>query len=286
MYQWYTFAKLTKDRSFLRKAWPAMKSEIAWLQGTIAPSSHLPSDGPMMSNPFNIVTQGPGPALFNSQLYLLALTVAIETGQELKADRSYVLKLKADLAAAKAESEATFWDADKEFYRFATAGPWTDAQTIAAFYGQHLAETAGLPDLIDSRRHLTELKRHRKDFRSTDASGEFIGAPLLSREGGLAGPDGTVPFEVDWIMVGDNFAAAADYVDSGQRHRSPQLTRFGIRLGEAVSRQIWLKPENGLAFAAPWSWYPHDAKKYIYPGYSQGLAVWELLHAIKPIRAA
>ena len=38
-------------------------------------------------------------------------------------------------------------------------------------------------------------------------------------------------------------------------------------------------------WAAPWSWYPHDARKYIYPGYSQALAVWELLNAIKPIDA-
>lgn len=283
MYQWYTYAKATNDRTFLRQAWPAMQSEITWLKGTIAPGNHLPSDGPWMSNPFNIVTQGPGPALFNSQLYLLALTIAIETGKQLKTDGRYVRELKADLAAAKAEFEATFWDPDKKFYRFATAGPWSDAQTIAAFYAQHLAETAGLPDLIDASRHSTELRLHHADFRRYDAAGDLTGAPLLTRDGGVAGPDGTVPFEVDWVMVGDNFAAAADYVDSGQRFRSQELQGFGIELGEAVAQQIWLKQENGLAFAAPWAWYPDNAQKYIYPGYSQALAVWELLEAIKPL---
>jgi hypothetical protein len=38
----------------------------------------------------------------------------------------------------------------------------------------------------------------------------MIGAPLLVRPGGLENPDGTIPFEVDWVMVGDNFASAAD----------------------------------------------------------------------------
>ena len=58
----YAFAKMNKDRDLLRRAWPAMKAEIAWLQGTIAPGSNLPSDPPLFSNPFNIVPQGPGPA--------------------------------------------------------------------------------------------------------------------------------------------------------------------------------------------------------------------------------
>ena len=47
--------------------------------------------------------------------------------------------------------------------------------------------------------------------------------------------------------------------------------------------QIWLKPANGPTFAAPWAWYPHDPRTYIDPGYSQPLAVWDLLNAIKPL---
>jgi uncharacterized protein (DUF608 family) len=285
MYQWYTYAQKTNDRAFLKRAWPAMKSEIAWLQGTIAPGDHLPSDPPLFSNPFNIVPQGPGPALFNSELYLLALTVAIATAEELGSDAGYVAGLRTDLAAAKNQFESLFWDPVAKHYRFSSVGPYTDAMTIAAFYGQHLAEEAGLPDLIDTRRHKTELTAHYAEFRSSNASGEMIGAPLLVKPGGLAGPDGTVPFETDWVMVGDNYSAAADYFDSGQRFHQAQLRNFGVELGEAVSSQIWLKPENGLAFAAPWAWYPNDARKYIYPGYSQGLAAWNLLNAIKPLKS-
>jgi hypothetical protein len=229
------------------------------------------------------VPQGPGPALFNSELYLLALTIAIATGEQLHSDPEYIADLRADLKVAKAEFETLFWDPTAQHYRFSTAGPYADAMTISAYYAQHLAESVGLPDLLDPHRHRTELTRHYPESRSYNANGEMIGAPLLVREGGLAGPDGTVPFEVDWVMVGDNFAAAADYFDSGQRFKAPRLEDFAVELGEAVATQIWLKPENGLAFAAPWAWYPHDARKYIYPGYSQALSIWELLNAIKPL---
>jgi len=222
---------------------------------------------------------------FNSELYLLALTIAIATGQQLHTDHSYVTGLQADLVAAKAEFESRFWDPVAQHYRFSTVGPYSTAMTIAAFYAQHLAESVGLPHLVDPKRHKTELITHYPEYRSHNAAGEVIGAPLLVRPGGLENPDGTIPFEVDWVMVGDNFAAAADYFDSGQRFHAPQLNSFAVELAEGVATQIWLKPENGLAFAAPWAWYPHDARKYIYPGYSQPLAVWDLLNAIKPPRA-
>jgi len=104
----------------------------------------------------------------------------------------------------------------------------------------------------------------------------LTGAPLLTRPGGLEGPEGNVPFEVDWVMLGDIF-------DSGQRFNAPQLKRFAIKLAEGVGTQVWLRPEYGLAFAAPWPWFPDDARQYVYPGYSQPLAIWDLLNAIKPL---
>jgi non-lysosomal glucosylceramidase len=283
MFQWYAFAQMTNDRPFLRQAWPAMKSEIAWLKGTIAPGGQLPSEPFLFSNPFNIVPQGPGPALFNSELYLLALNIAIATGEQLEVDQAYVEGLRSDLAAARAEFESVFWDPATQHYRFSSAGPYSDAATIAAFYAQHLAESVGLPDVVDPDRHRVELTVHHPEFRSFNAAGDMIGAPLLTRPGGLANPDGSIPFVVDWVVVGDNYVAAADYFDSGERYGAQQLQDFALELGEGVSRQIWLKPENGLAFAAPWAWFPHDTRKYIYPGYSQALAVWDLLQAIKPL---
>ncbi|WP_380161960.1 GH116 family glycosyl-hydrolase [Kineococcus sp. R86509] len=283
IFQWYAFATMTEDRSFLRQAWPAIKAEITWLKGTIPAGQHLPSDPPAFSNPFNIVPQGPGPALFNSELYLLALTVAIAAGEQLHTDRDYVAGLRADLVAAKAEFEAAFWDVEAKHYRFATAGPYTKASTISAFYAQHLAESVKLPDLLDPLRHQQELNSQYRNFRSFDDDGEVTGAPLLFQPGGLAGPDGTVPFETDWVMVGDNFSAAADYLTSARRFQQPQLRSYALELAQAVATQIWLRPRNGLAFAAPWAWFPDDAGKYVYPGYSQALAVWDVLEAIKPL---
>ncbi|WP_432561824.1 GH116 family glycosyl-hydrolase [Kineococcus sp. SYSU DK003] len=281
--QWYAYAQTTGDDGFLRRAWPVMKTQLAWLKGTIPAGSLLPSDAPLFNNPYNAIPQGPGPALINSGFYLLILTTMIAAGTRLKADRAYVAGLQKDLDAARKEFEATFWDEKARHYRFSTGGLYPDAVTVGAFLSQHLARTYGLPDLVDPEHQRTELLEHHVDLLASNAEGEVIGAPLLSRAGGFTGPDGTSPVEVDWVMVGDNFTAAADRIDAGHRFRLPELVQSGLELAEAVATQIWSRPGTGLAFAAPWSWLPDDARHYVYPGYSQALAVWDVLHAIKPI---
>jgi hypothetical protein len=67
------------------------------------------------------------------------------------------------------------------------------------------------------------------------------------------------------------------------RVTTPQLTSFALELAQRVAIQIWLKPANGLAFAAPWARYSHAARTYVDPGHSQPLAVGEILNAIKPL---
>ena len=41
------------------------------------------------------------------------------------------------------------------------------------------------------------------------------------------------------------------YYDAGQRFRDRQLRRQGIKLGAAVSRQIWRVEENGFQWKGP-----------------------------------
>ena len=96
---------------------------------------------------------------------------------------------------------------------------------------------------------------------------------------------GTVPLEVDWVIVGDNFSAAASYYLAGKRYEAPELSEFGLEIGNALARQIWLEPENGLAFAAPWGYFNNDSRKCVYPGYSQALAIWDILDVIKPLES-
>jgi hypothetical protein len=69
------------------------------------------------------------------------------------------------------------------------------------------------------------------------------------------------------------------------RTGDPTLKRHGLDLGNAISHQSWERADNGFAFNPPYSWGEKDTHLYSYPAYSQAMAVWDLVDAIKPITA-
>lgn len=282
IFQWYAFAKINSDDDLLRRAWPAIKHQIAFLQGAIPNGGQLPVDSTVMANIYNVVPQG-GPGLYNSELYLLALTAAIAAGEQLGVDPVYVAGLQTQLKAAKAEFELLFWNPAESFYRFGTASPYADSLFVDAFFAQHLAEDIGLPDLIDQERRKAHLTIHRDRFLRYDADGQMIGAPAIVQPAGLESPNGNLPPEVSWVWVGSDYMTAADFVEAGERFGDPSLRQFGRQLGEAIAHQTWLEPENAFAFNPPCGWSDTGTEVYNYPAYSQALAVWDLINAIKPL---
>ncbi len=282
MFEWYAFSKLTGDDGFLRLAYPAMKAEIAFLQGTIPAGAHLPLDPEMFANIYNVVPQE-GFGLYNSQLYLLALEIGIAAGTQLGDDAAYIDKLKDDLAKAKAEFELLLWNPAQGYYRFTTAGLNADALFIDAFFAQHLAQQIGLPDLLDVDHYKTHLTRNYPAFRRYDAEGEPTGAPMLVQPAGLESPDGWFPLEASWAWVGTDYVAAADYFAAGTRFELPQLRSYAIELASAVASEVWLDEPNGFAFDPPCGYVADDPTIYAYPAYSQAMGIWDLIDAIKPI---
>ena len=284
MLEWYAYSKITGDQGMLRATWPAMKHEIAFLRATVPAGTHLPLDPGVFANIYNLVPQT-GAGLYNSQLYLLALTIGIATGEQLSEDMPYVIELRTELEAAKFEFEATFWNPVQQYYRFTNGGPYLDSILVDSFFAQHIAEDLGLPDLVNPTRHRAQLALHYKASRRY-SDGEMIGAPMLVQPGGLESPNGNLPPESSWVWPGSAWAAAADYYATGKRFNDPTLKSYGAELGSAVATQIWLRAENGFQFDPPCGWSDSGTDVYNYPAYSHAMAVWGLMHAIKPLPGA
>ena len=299
IYRLYDYARRHHDPAFLAAAYPAMRKLLAYVQGTIPAGSHLP-EPPSMLNPspdlksplpyanvFDIIPVN-GVDAYDSQLYLLALETIINTAERLGADTETVAAWNVELAHAKAEYESVFWDPAHQYYRY-TPGPTATNDTVllATFFAQHLAEQAGLPDLVYPQHYRLQLQTQYPLFVfRRDAHGRMLGAPNMALP-----PDvDTFPyvgflgtrFETEvWPSV--NYFIGATYYDAGTRFHDAQLRHRGVELGSAVSTQIWQVEENGFMFDAPIGWNQSRADLYTYPAFESNLAVWELINAIKPV---
>lgn len=273
---WYAYAKINNDTDLLREAWPAIKNQIAFLKGTIPPGTSLPLDPGGFANIYNGVPQT-GTGVYNSQLYLLALTMAIAAGEQLGVEPLYVAGLRSDLKAAKLQFELTLWNPVEQFYRISSAGPLTEHKLVDTFFAQHIAEDLGLPDLVDPERRRAHLMTNRDSALRYNNEGELLGLEAVSTSvanvGGLGG-----------IWAPSAYMSASDYVLAAKRYNLPELREFGLTVADAMSHQIWNEADNGFAFNAPQIWAADGTQNYTYPAYSQGLAVWDLMHAIKPLQ--
>ena len=250
------------------------------------PSPDLKSPLPF-SNTYDIIPVNKVDA-YTSQLYLLGLEATIATAQKVGGDTSTIAGWKSDLAQAKAEYESVFWDAAHHYYRY-TPGPTAtdDSVLLATFFAQHLAEQAGLPDLVDPEHYRTQLKSTYALFvNRRDEAGRLLGAPNMA----LPADVSTFPYkgflgfrdeQEVWPMA--NYVIAAAYVTAGKRFHDSELTADGIEMGSAVATQIWDVPENGFQFDAPIGWNQNRADHYTYPAFESDLASWEVLNAIQPV---
>ncbi|MFF1571380.1 GH116 family glycosyl-hydrolase [Leifsonia sp. NPDC058292] len=302
LFRLYDYAHSTGDRAFLKRAYPAMQKLLAYIQATIpsgsnlpqAPNMNAPSPGLKSPLPFaNVFDTIPVNKVdaYTSQLYLLALESISAAGKQLGGSRTTLTTWKTQLVAAKAEYEATFWNPDHQYYRY-TPGPTADNDSVllATFFAQHLAERAGLPDLVNVAHYRQQLATQTSLFTSlTDSAGRPIGSPNMALPPGstsfpYVGFAGTTFENGVWPSV--NYFMGATYVDAAKRFRDPALRQNGISLGTAVATQIWQVDENGYQFNAPIQWNKSDAGRWIYPAFESNLASWELLNAIKPVRAS
>ena len=300
LFRLYDYGRTSGDKKFLQRAYPAMKKLLSYVQATIPAGSTLP-EVPDMNHPsadlksplpfanvFDVIPANKVDA-YTSQLYLLALESISAAGKRLGESRATLASWSSQLAAAKAEYESTFWNPDHHYYRY-TPGPTTDNDSVllATFFAQHLAERAGLPDLVNVAHYREQLTTQTALFASQrDAAGRDIGSPNMALPPGSTGFPyvgfaGTTYEDGVWPTV--NYFVGADYVTASERFKDPQLKREGIALGSAVATQVWQVDENGYQFNTPLQWNKTDAGRWIYPAFESNLASWELINAIKPVR--
>ncbi|MFK0287545.1 GH116 family glycosyl-hydrolase [Streptomyces sp. NPDC090499] len=297
----YDYARSHHDRKFLATAYPAMKKLLAYVQATIPAKSELP-EAPSLLNPdpdlksplpyanvFDIIPVNKVDA-YTSQLYLLALEAVIDAGRQLGEVPTRLTAWQARLDRAKAEYESVFWDAAHHYYRY-TPGPTAtqDSVLLATFFAQHLAERAGLPDLVDPAHYQRQLACTYSLFVSrTDAQGRLLGAPNMALPADVPSFPYVHPylgtrFETE-VWPSANYATAAAYYAAGRRFGDAALQQDGLEMAGAVATQIWQVPENGFQFDAPIGWNQARTDHYTYPAFESGLAAWEVLDAIQPVK--
>lgn len=300
LFRLYDYWRSSNDRSFLTRAYPAMKKLLAYVQATIPPGSSLPQAPNMnapspdlksplpFANVFDIIPVNKVDA-YDSQLYLLALESISAAGTKMAESPQTLSQWASQLGAAKSEYEATFWNPDHGYYRY-TPGPTAhnDSVLLATFFAQHLAENAGLPDLVDPGHYRQQLTTQIGLFApNSDSSGNPIGSPNMALPPGSSGFPytgfaGSTYENGVWPTV--NYVIAATYVDAATRFRNSDFRQEGLGLGSSVATQIWQVKANGYEFNAPLQWNKDDAGQWIYPAFESNLASWDLINAIKPVR--
>ena len=286
VFEWYDYYKATGDTAFLRNVYPGIKRDIAYVQGTIPAGTYLPDDAPAFANVFDTVPQG-SVGVYDSELYLLSLEIGIAAGNEAGDDPAYVAGLQQDLTNAKSQFELTLWNPVQQYYRFDLASVHGDAAFNDTFFAQHLAESVGLPDLVDQSRHQAQLTTTFPFWQRQTASGQATGAPMLVEPGDIdAASDGYYPPEVSWVWPGTDFSQAADYISTGRRYDRPDLQADGLQIASAAATQLWLDADNGFPFDPPCGYGDTDPSYYAYPAYSMAMSIWSVLDAVQPVAQA
>lgn len=314
--RFYAYSTLQSDAEFLEKVYPAMKKQMAWVQGMIEPGGIFPIGSQLsspnganlplaMPNSYNIIPVK-GADAYNSMLYLLSLEIMIESGTQLGEHADTIDRWKEQLAEAKVAFDDTFWDEDNQWYRYTEYDDNGSAVLLDTFFAQHVAEQLDLPDLIDLAHYRTQLTGTYGTFMSQrDLDGDLVGAhnlalpdgetvyPLIGRIFG----NPVTPLQEIQIWTGANYFVGGTYINAGQRFGDPELVAQGVEMASAVAEQIWGKLENGFAFNAPEAWESSyvggdgqlvvrdGVETYTYAGYERPMAVWEAYDALDSIFA-
>ncbi|HXG28268.1 MAG TPA: GH116 family glycosyl hydrolase, partial [Nevskiales bacterium] len=308
IYRNYSYYRRTGDEEFLRWVYPTMEKQLKAIQKwDIRAGDHLPTDSILFSSGYDAIPPN-GHGIYNSGLYLLALAVMKDAARRLDRPQAEIDAYEEEFRLAREQFESVFWVPGPVggYYRFTDGiSPMNGALFLDSFYGQHLAERLGLPDLVDPNRYREHLKlAYGKFMVYRDHAGRLLGAPNIAYLGQAIGiypiPRDLNPFysnachqteacrslpvwEADAVWTGSNFVAAGTYIQSGRRFDDEELIRMGLEMGTAVATQIWEVDANGFQFNAPGWWPPTDTSHSTFAAYKWALGIWDTLESIKPL---
>lgn len=287
VFRMYDYAQRNHDTDFLRFAFPAMKQALGLLQKTIPSDSVLPEptsqarpqpgNVQQMANLYNAMPTDRFDS-YTSGLYLLTLETMIASGQKLGEPTSQIAIWQAQLKAAKAKYEAVFWNDKGGYYRYTLPQNGVDEVMLNTLLPQYLAETAGLPDIVDTAHYERHLQTMYPLVAGPNGP-KLVGLPGGGSDYPFTGPQGHV-YEPN-VLPGAAYSAAANYVDAGVQTHDRTLIKQGLSMANAVIKQLWATPANGYAFDTPYLYSSQTPSSWVYPSFENNLSIWQLIDVLK-----
>ncbi|MHB8437682.1 MAG: GH116 family glycosyl hydrolase [Acidimicrobiales bacterium] len=272
--QAHAFWRYTGDDAFAAALYPA-------LQKTMGHLLSLDADGDGIPDATGYCTTYDAIEMYGASIYVAGLTVgACEAMADLAAsfDSEGARAQWASAAArARTAAESALWTEEHGgYYRFDTAGPFSDTLMADALCGQRYASVYGLADIFDRdrmARHLTLVVERSLAATPSGAAGarnlvRLVTAPPL-------------PFQGRSVWPGGSYFTAAVMHQIGSAAGRPDLVRAALTLGQGVYRTTYLDEDGAFWFDTPALWQTGPALRYRSPSYQRSRAAWELLCAVK-----
>lgn len=219
--------------------------------------------------------------LLNAVLWITSLE-ALKEMAVYRNDKEAEIMAGIQLAKARKNSEAQFWNDSLGYYQYNQQIPFLMADALV---GQRCADVFGLPAALNPqhlRSHLHQcferLVKPLKDY-DNDGIGDLGAANILNTEGkpGIKTSEHNHEYEV-WTGVTYNLAATMYHW--GRQCNDRELMKKALLTGKGVYTQCWLNEENGFWFGTPEAYWHTDMPKARGNMYQRVRGIWELYQEV------
>jgi non-lysosomal glucosylceramidase len=258
IYRDYT---LTKDKSFLKETWPAVKAAVEYMF-----RFDRDGDGLIENDAFPDQTYDTwsveGPSSYTGSLWLGALSAAVKMAL-LNADKTIAKKYEQKLKSATAAFEAKLWNGSYFNYD-SSHSKHHDSIMADQVSGFWFAAACGLPPIVDPQHIKSALKR-------------IFEVNVMGVENGSIGamngmhPDGSIDktsMQSQEVWVGTTDCLAAAMLQAG-------LTNEAFKTIRGLYHMTYEK--MGYWFTTPEAWYLNGGFRSL--TYMRPLAIWAVQHA-------
>src|ERR1700687_4921733 len=224
----------SKDKEFLRYAWPAVKESLTYLQKYDTDGDGIPENQGYPDQTYDewVVR---GESAYSGGLWLAALRAAEEIGKQL-GDNTAASQFHVLFAKSQASYIKKLWNG--EYFSYDTQSPYKNNIQADQLAGQWYANMTGLGDLVPHEMQMSSLKKIF-DFNVMKFADGSMGAV-----NGMA-PDGTLIFlkdnqQVREVWTGTTMGVAALMLSEDMRDQAYK-TIWGIYHTTYETKGYWFR---------------------------------------------
>lgn len=252
---------LTKDKTFLKDCWPAVKAAVDYMLRFDRDGDGLIENDAFPDGTYDTWSVS-GPSAYTGSLWLGALACAVKMA-ELTHDRPAGEKYGLLLKTATEAYQSRLWNGSYFNYDSSTSVNHDSimADQLSGFW---FAASCGLPPIIDQQQMLSALKR-------------IFEVNVMGVAGGLAGamngmrPDGsldTTSMQSQEVWAGTTYTLAACMLQNGMIDEAFKTIQGLYHMGYE---------KMGYWFATPEAWYLNGGYRSL--TYMRPLAIWAVQQA-------